>query len=95
MARKPHPSRAKAGSLPEVPLHSATGLSRRGKRFTLAGMGMAAVGFWLLKWTDPSGQNRASVIAPLFLVAGYILIGIATLIPDPNTGPNTGPAGST
>lgn len=58
-------------------------LSKRGKKCVLAGICVVAVGFWMLIYTDPGGQNWASIISPLLLVVGYALIGVGAVARDP------------
>jgi dipeptide/tripeptide permease len=62
---------------------SAPAVSRRGKRVIGIGIAIVAIGFWILSYTDPAGQNWASKLSPAILVAGYALIGIGIMLPDP------------
>jgi hypothetical protein len=58
-------------------------LSARGKKFLASGVLLVALGFWILTYTDPGGQNWASTLSPALLVAGYVLIGIGLIVPIP------------
>jgi len=70
----------KAPVLPAGPL-----LSCRGKKVIGAGIALAAVGFYLVTLTDPSGQNWASSLCPFLILGGYALMGIGIVTPDPET----------
>lgn len=39
-----------------------------------------AIGFYLLTWVDPTGQNWAGIVSPLLIISGYISIIIALLL---------------
>lgn len=69
---------APAGSStpPAAPL-----LSPRGKKLIVAGALVVIAGFFILSKTDPAGQNWASVVSPLLLVLGYVLIGFGLVRP--------------
>lgn len=62
-------------SLPQ-PVVPAPLLSTQGKKWVLIGMGIVTVGFVVLSFTDPQGQNWASRISPFLIVGGYAVIGI-------------------
>ena len=72
-------------SSPPVEFIPAEKLSARGKKVIAAGIGVLVVGFWLLTYTDPAGQNWASVLSPFLLIAGYVVIGIGIVLPDPRS----------
>jgi dipeptide/tripeptide permease len=75
VAKKPKNLRPAA---PASPL-----LSRRGKIVIGIGVLTVALGFWLLTFTDPAGQNWASNLCPFVILGGYALIGIGIVLPDP------------
>src|SRR5580698_1347360 len=83
MARKPHPSREKSPIVVPASTPSAESLSKRGKKCVLAGICVVVVGFCVLAYTDPAGQNWASSVSPFLLVAGYIVIGVGAVVRDP------------
>jgi hypothetical protein len=60
-------------------------LSRRGKKVMGLGAAIVALGFWVLTYTDPAGQNWASTVSPLLLVMGYSAIGVGIVLCDPQT----------
>lgn len=59
------------------------GISRRGWKTIGAGIGLLVVGFTVLCFTDPRGQNWASVASPFLILGGYAVIGAGILAPDP------------
>lgn len=69
---------------PPVPAKTAEPpiLSRRGKKVIFSGIGVAVLGYIVLTFTDPAGQNWASVLSPFLILGGYIAIGIGILLPD-------------
>jgi uncharacterized membrane protein len=80
--------RFKGDFLPAKPerasvVSSVLSISRRGKKLILVGIGVVALGFWVLSYTDPAGQNWASTLSPFLIVAGYVLIGVGIVLPDP------------
>src|SRR3954468_8476201 len=58
-------------------------ISKRGKKVIGLGVGGVVLGFWILTYTDPAGQNWASTLSPALLVLGYALIGVGIVLPDP------------
>jgi hypothetical protein len=58
-------------------------VSARGKKVIYSGIGIVILGFWVLTYTDPAGQNWASTLSPALLVFGYALIGLGIVLPDP------------
>jgi len=85
MAKNPH--RPQTGQLTQAPAgqKSAT-VSKRGKKVIGAGACGVLLGFWVLTYADPSGQNWASTLSPALLVLGYALIGIGIVLPDSSPG---------
>ena len=61
---------------------SATGISKRGWKVIGAGIGILAVGFYLLTWTDPMGRNWASNLSPFVILGGYAVIAIGIILPE-------------
>ncbi len=56
---------------------AAAGETSPGKRALLvmaAGLAVIIAGYALLKKVDPAGQNLYAVLAPIALLAGYLLI---------------------
>src|SRR5258708_39930341 len=64
-------------------------VSKRGKKIIALGVGLVVLGFWILTYTDPAGQNWASTVSPALLVLGYAIIGLGIVIPDPSSVPPT------
>jgi hypothetical protein len=58
-------------------------ISKRGKKVIGIGVLGVVLGFWILTYTDPAGQNWASTLSPALLVLGYALIGVGIVLPDP------------
>ncbi len=58
------------------------GVSRRGWKVIGAGIGIVAVGFFLLSLTDPAGQNWASNLCPFVILGGYAAIGFGIVLPE-------------
>lgn len=56
------------------------GLSKMGLKVIFSSMGLLIVGFILLRFTNPSGNNWASFISPLVIILAYIFIGIGIMI---------------
>jgi hypothetical protein len=58
-------------------------ISRRGWKIVGAGVAFLVVGYVVLCFTDPRGQNWASVLSPFLILGGYAIIGAGILQPDP------------
>jgi dipeptide/tripeptide permease len=58
-------------------------LCKRGKIVIAAGVALVALGFWLLTFVDPAGQNWAGTVSPAVILLGYALIGIGIMLPEP------------
>ncbi len=65
-----------------------TGVSKRGWKVIGLGIVIAAIGYVVLSFTDPAGQNWASNLCPFLILGGYATIGVGIILPDPNE--NTG-----
>lgn len=63
------------------------GISKRGWKVIGTGIGIVAIGFFVLSFTDPAGQNWASNLSPFLLLGGYATIGIGIVLPDRNETP--------
>ena len=66
---------------------AAPAISRRGWKTIGAGIGLLVVGYSVLCFTDPRGQNWASVLSPFLILGGYAVIGTGILLPDPEEVP--------
>ncbi len=62
---------------------SSDDISSRGKKVIGGGIGFIVLGFFLLSFTDPLGQNWASVVSPFLIIGGYVMVGWGIFIPDP------------
>ena len=60
------------------------GISKRGWKVIGLGIGIVAIGFYILSLTDPAGQNWASNLCPFLILGGYATIGIGIVLPDPS-----------
>ncbi len=89
MAKKNKPQRPASVQPPVAPPASAPIFSRRGKITMAVGAATAALGFYLVTFTDPAGQNWASSLCPFVILGGYALIGIGIVLPD--SGPASPP----
>lgn len=58
------------------------GLGTKGRVAIASGMILAALGYILLRKADPAGQNIYAKLSPIALLAGYLLIPAALLIPE-------------
>ncbi|MBI4054830.1 MAG: hypothetical protein HY402_01705 [Elusimicrobia bacterium] len=65
-----------------APGKSASEVSKRGWRVIGLGIGLLVVGFYLLTFTDPMGQNWASHLSPFVILGGYAAIAIGILLPE-------------
>ena len=52
------------------------------KKIIIAGIGVVAVGFFVLSKADSFGQNWAAMLSPFLILSGYTLIGIGIVSPD-------------
>jgi hypothetical protein len=76
--RRREEEKAKAGeNPPRSPI-----ISRRGWKTIGVGAGVAALGYLVLSFTDPRGQNLASTISPFLILGGYAAIGAGILVRD-------------
>lgn len=76
MARK-HKPQVQPSPAPE------SGISRRGWKVIGAGIAVLVLGYTVLCFTDPKGQNWASTLSPFLILGGYAVIGAGILTPDP------------
>lgn len=83
MAKKNKTDRRVVTNVEKSPVRAPL-LSRIGKRIVLSGIASVVLGFILLTFTDPAGQNWASILSPLFLVGGYTAIGVGLVVKDPS-----------
>jgi hypothetical protein len=69
----------------DIPVASqpATPISRRGWKTIGIGIGIVILGFVVLSFTDPRGQNFASHLSPFLILGGYTTIGFGILLKDP------------
>jgi hypothetical protein len=57
-------------------------ISRRGWKTIGGGAAIAALGYLVLSFTDPRGQNLASTVSPFLILGGYATIGAGILLRD-------------
>ena len=70
-------------NVPRVSPPRAPLFSKRGKYTMLAGAFVAALGFYVVTFTDPAGQNWASNLCPFLILGGYAVVGGGIVLPDP------------
>jgi len=51
-------------------------ISTAGKKVIALGIGVLALGFFVLTFTDRMGRNWASNVAPFLILGGYAIIGL-------------------
>lgn len=59
-------------------------MTKRGWKIVIGGVIGVILGFIVLTFTDPMGQNWASRLSPFLLIGGYATIGFG-LISDPSS----------
>lgn len=64
---------------------SANPISKRGWKMIGGGVLTAIVGFIVLSFTDPGGQNFASRLSPFLIIGGYTIIGFGIVAKDPTS----------
>lgn len=82
MGKKDKKNIKKGGNSPPDPVKSPI-LSKRGWKVVYGGLGTVTLGFIVLCFTDPHGQNFASTLSPFLVIAGYALIAIGIITKDP------------
>ena len=55
------------------------GISTRGWKVIGAGIGVVVLGFIVLSFTDPGGQNWASTLSPFLILGGYAAVAVGIL----------------
>lgn len=76
---------AKKEKKPESPKavpQITSAISKKGWRIIGVGVGIVALGFLVLSFTDPQGQNFASHLSPFLILGGYAVIGFGILAKD-------------
>lgn len=69
-------------SPPSFPKIKLNGISKRGWKVIGFGIGTAVLGFYILSFTDPAGQNWASNLSPFVILGGYATIAIGIVFPE-------------
>lgn len=78
----------KASQAPSsAPIKSVFSLSRVGKKVLIAGIILAASGYYVLTLADPYGQNWAANLSPFLILGGYALFGLSIIVRDPQVPP--------
>lgn len=67
---------------PAAPPPFYAAISKRGWKTIGVGVGIVVLGFVLLSFTDPQGQNFASHLSPFAILGGYAVIGFGILAKD-------------
>ena len=84
MAKNPRRQQQKSSSvqLGGIKTKTTPVVSQRGWKVIATGVAVVLLGFWILTYTDPAGQNWASALSPALIVIGYALIGVGIVLPD-------------
>ncbi len=61
---------------------SLIGLSKRGWKTFISGSILLLLGFLTLSLTDARGQNWASTLSPILILAGYVFMGFGLILKD-------------
>jgi hypothetical protein len=56
-------------------------IDKRGLIFLAAALVLVCAGYFFLTSADPAGRNLYSILSPLFLLAGYLLVPAALISP--------------
>ncbi|MFA6029247.1 MAG: hypothetical protein WC969_05285 [Elusimicrobiota bacterium] len=83
MAKKKKKEAAYASSAAQEP--EGERITRRGWLLVGAGVAALLLGFVVLSFTDPLGQNWASKLAPLLILGAYGVIGAGIMLPESPT----------
>jgi hypothetical protein len=67
---------------PAAPPPFLAAIPKRGWKIIGAGIGIVVMGFLVLSFTDPQGQNFASHLSPFLILGGYAVIGFGILAKD-------------
>lgn len=59
-----------------------TGISKKGWKIIIISICTLILGFILLKFTNPEGDNWASILSPIVIVLSYIFIAVGILAKD-------------
>lgn len=59
--------------------HQEIDISKTGKTIIFVSIFTLAVGFFLLRFTNPEGNNWASIVAPVIIILSYIFIAVGIL----------------
>jgi hypothetical protein len=59
-------------------------ISKRGWKVIGIGIAVAILGYVVLSFTDPRGQNWASRLSPFLILGGYATIGFGIVAKDPS-----------
>lgn len=58
------------------------GISKRGWKIIFSGIAGLVIGFVLLSFTNPEGNNWASIVSPVVIILSYVCIAIGILTKD-------------
>ncbi|MDE1977524.1 MAG: hypothetical protein KGI84_09750 [Elusimicrobia bacterium] len=82
MGKKPK-KKEKGGQTPSSAAPAAVEpISSRGKKVIALGIGILALGFYVLTLTDRMGRNWASNLAPFLILGAYAVIGLGIFLPE-------------
>ena len=73
-------AQAKGG--PGSQVRTFRGISNRGWKVIGSGIGIVVIGFIVLSYTDPAGQNWASNLSPFLILGGYATIAVGIILPE-------------
>ncbi|MFN0118289.1 MAG: hypothetical protein ACKVQC_08395 [Elusimicrobiota bacterium] len=66
----------------EAAHQQSSSISKRGWKVIGIGLCIVFLGFFLILFTDPAGQNWASNLCPFLLIGGYVTIGFGIMTKD-------------
>jgi len=67
-------------SKPQEKKPETKGISQRGKIVILCGISLLVIGFFIPTKTNPEGSNWASILSPILIISGYIVIAIGIIL---------------
>lgn len=59
--------------------HVDIGISKRGWKIIISGIIGLVIGFILLTFTNPEGNNWASIVSPIVIISSYVIIAVGIL----------------
>lgn len=60
--------------------HQEIDISKTGKKIIFVSVLTLIIGFFLLKFTNPEGNNWASIVSPVVIILSYVFIAVGILV---------------